>query len=202
MSNNLIEARAEWFALAMNAAASLEDAANCLRDTEAKAAALGAAKHIREKCDALWSAHRSQQEAQAASDNQAFEKGYAQGRADQQQIQEARSQQEAAQEPEGRPTFGLYVLDPKDSRVLTAPNGDGTHTAFFPIKEYTASPAQSESEALKAAMWDHCMDWGTRDFSICKRVGATGACWEPIKTSGPVEAAVARNAALSASGQK
>lgn len=52
-------------------------------------------------------AHRSQQEAQAASDNQAFEKGYAQGRADQQQIQEARSQQEAAQEPVGYCVFGI-----------------------------------------------------------------------------------------------
>lgn len=48
--------RAAWFALAMNAAADLEDAANCLRDSDAKAAALGAAKHVRISCNALWDA--------------------------------------------------------------------------------------------------------------------------------------------------
>jgi hypothetical protein len=46
--------RAAWFAVAMNAAASLEDAANCLRDQDAKASALGAAKHVRAKCNAMW----------------------------------------------------------------------------------------------------------------------------------------------------
>lgn len=91
----------------------------------------------------------------------------------------------------------------KDSHdYLSLHNGPGRLMQATQMLVRTTSPAPSESEALKAAMWDHCMDLGTRDFAICKRVGATGACWEPIKTSGPVEAAVARNAALSASGQK
>lgn len=37
----------EWFALVMNAAAELEDAANCLHDTEAKQKAIGAASYYR-----------------------------------------------------------------------------------------------------------------------------------------------------------
>lgn len=44
-----------WWALAMGAAASLEDAAMCMRgDVEAKKAAIGAAKHVREKCHEYW----------------------------------------------------------------------------------------------------------------------------------------------------
>lgn len=46
--------RAAWFAVAMNAAANLEDAACCLRDPDAKASAIGAAEHVREKCNAMW----------------------------------------------------------------------------------------------------------------------------------------------------
>lgn len=42
-----------WWALAMGAAASLEDAANCLRDPDAKRAALGAAEHVRNACKEL-----------------------------------------------------------------------------------------------------------------------------------------------------
>ena len=48
------EDRAAWFALAMGAAASLEDAANCLRDKDAQKAAMGAATHVRESCNRLW----------------------------------------------------------------------------------------------------------------------------------------------------
>lgn len=48
--------RAEWFAVAMNAAACIEDAANCLRDEDAWLAAECASKHVREKCNALWQA--------------------------------------------------------------------------------------------------------------------------------------------------
>jgi len=36
----------------------------------------------------------------------------------------------------------------------------------------------------------YVMDWNTKDFAVCKRVGATGQCWEPIKTTGPIEAAM------------
>jgi hypothetical protein len=38
----------EWWALVMGAAACIEDAANCLRDPDAKRQAEGAAKHYRE----------------------------------------------------------------------------------------------------------------------------------------------------------
>lgn len=48
------ERNAGWFALVMNAAAALEDAANCLRDPDAKRAAEGAAKHYRAAANALW----------------------------------------------------------------------------------------------------------------------------------------------------
>ena len=44
---------AEWWALVMGAAAALEDAANCLRDPDAKKAAEGAAKHYRAEAKAL-----------------------------------------------------------------------------------------------------------------------------------------------------
>lgn len=47
-------ANARWFALAMNAASYLEDAANCLRDAEARGAALGAAEHVRKRCHELF----------------------------------------------------------------------------------------------------------------------------------------------------
>lgn len=48
------ETVADWFALAMGAAASLEDAAINHRDPDAKRAALGAAEHVRTKCNAMW----------------------------------------------------------------------------------------------------------------------------------------------------
>ena len=46
--------RATWWSLVMGAAASLEDAAACLRDPDAKRAAEGAAKHYRERAQAGW----------------------------------------------------------------------------------------------------------------------------------------------------
>jgi len=46
---------AAWWALAVNAAASLEDAANCLsRDIDAMRAAMGAAGHVRFRADKLY----------------------------------------------------------------------------------------------------------------------------------------------------
>ena len=48
------ECNAGWFALVMNAAAELEDAANCLRDPDAKRSAEGAAKHYRTAANAMW----------------------------------------------------------------------------------------------------------------------------------------------------
>ena len=45
---------AAWWSLVMGAAASIEDAANCLRDPAAKKQAEGAAKHYREAAQKLW----------------------------------------------------------------------------------------------------------------------------------------------------
>jgi hypothetical protein len=42
-----------WWAMVMGAAASIEDAANCLRDPDAKKQAEGAAKHYREAAQKL-----------------------------------------------------------------------------------------------------------------------------------------------------
>lgn len=46
-----------WWALVMGAAASIEDAANCLRDSDAKKQADGAAKHYREAAQKLIGTH-------------------------------------------------------------------------------------------------------------------------------------------------
>ena len=48
------ERDAAWWALVMGAAAALEDAANCLREPDAKKAAEGAAKHYRTEANTLW----------------------------------------------------------------------------------------------------------------------------------------------------
>jgi hypothetical protein len=48
------ERNAGWFALVMNAAAALEDAAISLRDADSKRAAEGAAKHYRDAANAMW----------------------------------------------------------------------------------------------------------------------------------------------------
>ena len=52
-----------------------------------------------------------------------------------------------------------------------------------------------------ADRWRYAMDWGTKGFAVCKRVGNTGTCWEPIKTAGPIDAAIDA-AMLAASGAK
>lgn len=52
----LADSSSAWWALVMGAAASIEDAANCLRDPDAKKQAEGAAKHYREAAQKLWAA--------------------------------------------------------------------------------------------------------------------------------------------------
>lgn len=42
---------AHWFSLVMGAAAALEDAANCLRDPDAKRVAMSAAEHYRKRAN-------------------------------------------------------------------------------------------------------------------------------------------------------
>jgi hypothetical protein len=53
-----------WLALVMGAAASIEDAANCLRDPDAKKQADGAAKHYREAAQKLMAAAGGQEVAE------------------------------------------------------------------------------------------------------------------------------------------
>lgn len=52
-------------------------------------------------------------------------------------------------------------------------------------------PQPQQGGGEDAARWQFVMDWGNKDFAVCKRVGVTGTCWEPIKTSGPVDDALA-----------
>lgn len=57
-------------------------------------------------------------------------------------------------------------------------------------KKLCAQPAAC-ADVLDAKRWRYAMDWDTKDFAVCRRVGATGTCWEPIKTDGPIDAAIA-----------
>lgn len=174
-----------------------------------KGTSYGMAQRQVGKYEALIAAHRSQQESQAATDNAAFEKGYAQGRADQQQIQEARSQQEAAQEPVavvrvhktgGNAGLAWSAVPTEDAPLLT----DGT-------KLYTASTAPSESEALRP------LPYGPNDIQWLKAIH--GALQKLLKVAeveqqgadlvtvlggliARLETERAERAALSASGQK
>lgn len=59
---------------------------------------------------------------------------------------------------------------------------------------WQARAALSAGDAVDAQRWRYAMDWGTKDFAVCMRVGATGVCWEPIKTDGPIDAAIAARA--------
>ena len=47
------ERHARWFALVMDAAAALEDAARCLHDEDAKRLALSAARYYRESAKSI-----------------------------------------------------------------------------------------------------------------------------------------------------
>ena len=53
------------------------------------------------------------------------------------------------------------------------------------------APSVPDDVRKDAERWNHAMDWETKDFAVCRRVGRTGSCWEPIKTSGPIDAAIA-----------
>lgn len=52
--------RAAWFAALMEAGAALENASYSIGDADAERAALGAAKHVRERANALWAAQSGQ----------------------------------------------------------------------------------------------------------------------------------------------
>jgi hypothetical protein len=52
----LADRSSAWWALVMGAAASVEDAANCISDPDAKKQAEGAAKHYREAAQKLMAA--------------------------------------------------------------------------------------------------------------------------------------------------
>ena len=62
-----------------------------------------------------------------------------------------------------------------------------TDTAWM---AWQARAALSAGDAVDAQRWRYAMDWGTKDFAVCMRVGATGVCWDPIKTDGPIDTAM------------
>ena len=47
------------------------------------------------------------------------------------------------------------------------------------------------AEAADAARWRYAMDWQTKGFAVCRRVTEAEGCWTPIKTTGPIDAAMA-----------
>ncbi|MEG0975204.1 MAG: hypothetical protein RSF42_10950 [Comamonas sp.] len=53
------------------------------------------------------------------------------------------------------------------------------------------APPASQSD-LDAKRWQYAMDWNTVEFAVCRRVGNTGTCWEPIKNSGPIDHAMSK----------
>lgn len=77
-------------------------------------------------------------------------------------------------------------------RAERGPSGDGHETwrdaAIAERKRRVAAEKSLQSQDREdAARWRYAMDWETKDFAVCRRVGDTGACWEPIKTSGPID---------------
>lgn len=55
-------------------------------------------------------------------------------------------------------------------------------------KAYQAGRAAQQSQDREdAERWRYAMDWDTTGFAVCRRVGDTGVCWEPIKTDGPID---------------
>jgi len=59
----------------------------------------------------------------------------------------------------------------------------------------SAQAVPDERDKVDAERWRYAMDWDTKGFAVCMRVGKTGQCWEPIKTDGPIDAAIAARAA-------
>ena len=73
------------------------------------------------------------------------------------------------------------------------PDSDNPESGDYKMVDNTAPQAPSVPDDVRqdAERWNHAMDWATVDFAVCRRVGRTGSCWEPIKTSGPIDAAIA-----------
>ena len=75
----------------------------------------------------------------------------------------------------------------------------GEGAIYLGVTDDDAAPqapaAALDAEVVRdAEILRYVMDWNTKDFAVCKRVGATGQCWEPIKTTGPIEAAMSAQA--------
>ena len=57
------------------------------------------------------------------------------------------------------------------------------------LAEVERLTAERDAALADAERWRYAMDWNTTEFAVCKRVGGTWGCWEPIKTSGPLDVA-------------
>lgn len=62
-------------------------------------------------------------------------------------------------------------------------------TAHFLLNE--AKPLLVELEQLRAdaERWRYAMDWNNTEFAVCMRDGMS---WTPIKTNGPIDAAITK----------
>jgi hypothetical protein len=90
---------------------------------------------------------------------------------------------------------GLKAM-PADEKDAWIRAGKPSIVDDYTIPLYTTPPAAvapvalTDEQRANAARWEFAMDWGTKDFAVCKRVGDTGQCWAPIKSSGPIDAAI------------
>lgn len=58
-----------------------------------------------------------------------------------------------------------------------------------------ATPAAPGEKVTDGTRWRFAMDWGTKDFAVCYR---DGNAWVPIKTNGPIDAALSNPAPVAA----
>lgn len=74
----------------------------------------------------------------------------------------------------------------RDDRIAMSHAADTLAT----LQATHPAPGVPEIVQRNAARWNYAMDWDNCGFAVCRRVGATGTCWEPIKTNGPIDAAM------------
>lgn len=87
------------------------------------------------------------------------------------------------------PTPGMLMAIYEAMKHLCSPKSAAdAYSAMLAAAPQASVPDEVRKDAER---WNHAMDWGVKDFAVCRRIGRTGQCWEPIKTSGPIDAALA-----------